>query len=133
VQQLEEENRVLRESREELKSQLARVEGGPQSAVSQFWEAIIAGGSKVTEDSGNLRRDVATLKEDMIVASRMRRREPFAPSMKKGKLRMSRGTATDEMYDIPREIISPLTKTCQGNAHDSNSQLVRYCLASAVD
>jgi hypothetical protein len=44
--------------------------------------------------------------------------QQFRPSGKKGKLRMSSGKETDEMYDIPDGIIAHLTRECGGNAHD---------------
>jgi septal ring factor EnvC (AmiA/AmiB activator) len=46
LQQLEEKNRLLRESRDGRKGQLARVEAGQQSEVARLQEAI-TGGSKV--------------------------------------------------------------------------------------
>jgi hypothetical protein len=46
LQQLEDENRLHRESSEGLKGQLAPVEAGQQSEVARLQEAI-TGGSKV--------------------------------------------------------------------------------------
>jgi hypothetical protein len=107
VKQLEEENRLLRESREGLKGQLARVEAGQQSAVARLQNAIAARGSKVNEDLGNLQREVAKLKEDMIVTRKMTGNKLFAPSMKKGKY-----------FNVPDGIIANLTKACKGNVPD---------------
>jgi hypothetical protein len=72
----------------------------------------------VNEDLGNVQREVAKLKEDMIVTRWMTGKKLFAPSMKKGKLRISDGGETDKMYDIPDGIIAHLTRECGGNVHD---------------
>jgi chromosome segregation ATPase len=71
VQQLEEKNWRLRESSEGLKGQLVRVEAGHQSKVAHLEAAIAAGGSKMKEDLGNVERDVAKLKVDMMVMMKM--------------------------------------------------------------
>jgi hypothetical protein len=42
----------------------------------------------------------------------------FPPSMKKGKLRISDGSQTDEMCGIPDGVIAHLTRECGGNVHD---------------
>jgi hypothetical protein len=107
VQQLEEENRRLHDSSEGLKDQLGRVEAGQQSDIARLQEEIAAGGSKVKEDLENVQRDVAKLKEDMIVTRRMTGKELFAPSMKKG-----------EYFDAPDGIIAHLTRECGGNVRD---------------
>jgi hypothetical protein len=52
LQQLEEETRLLRESSDGLKGQLARTEARQQSAVARVQDAIAAAGSKVNEDLG---------------------------------------------------------------------------------
>jgi chromosome segregation ATPase len=54
VDQLEGENRLLRDSNEGLKGQLARVEAGQQSEVAHLQEAIEGGGSKAKKDLGNV-------------------------------------------------------------------------------
>jgi hypothetical protein len=118
VQQLEEENRRLHDSSERLKGKLARVEAGQQSDVARLQEEIAAGGSNVKEDLGTIQRDVAKLKEDMIVTRRMTGKDFFAPLVKKGKLRMRSGNRTDEIRDIPDGIIAHLTRECGGNVHD---------------
>jgi regulator of replication initiation timing len=107
VQQLEEENRLLRESNEGLKGQLARTEAAEQSAVALLQDAIAAGGSKVKEDLGNVRREVTKLKEDMLLTRRMIGNKLFTPSVKKGK-----------DIDVPDGIIAHLAKNCKGNVHD---------------
>jgi chromosome segregation ATPase len=53
VQRLKEESRVLRESSEGLKGELARAEAGRQSEVACLQGAITSGGSKVKEDLSN--------------------------------------------------------------------------------
>jgi hypothetical protein len=112
VQQLEEENRRLGESSEGLKSQLAQVESGQQCAVARLEEAIAAGGPKVKDDLGNVQRDVARLKEEMIVTRRMTEKE-FPLSTKKGKAKEKRVE-----IDVPDGIIAGLTRTYRGNVQD---------------
>jgi septal ring factor EnvC (AmiA/AmiB activator) len=107
VQHLEEENQLLRESSDGLKGQLARTEAVQQSAVARLQDAIAAGGSKVNEDLGNVRRDLAKLKEDMMTTRKMITGKNFAPSMKKGT-----------QFDVPDGIIAHLTRDCGGNVHD---------------
>jgi hypothetical protein len=107
VQQLEEANRLLRESSEGLKRELARTEAVQQSAFARLQDAIAAGGSKVNEDLGNVQREFAKLKEDMIMTRRMTGKKLFTPLVKKGK-----------DFDVPDGIIAHLTKTCKGNVHD---------------
>jgi hypothetical protein len=104
VQQLEEENRLLRESSEKLKGQLAQVVARQRSA--RLPEEIAVGGSKVNEDLGNVQRDVAKLKEEISLMMRMTRKD-FAPSMKKRK-----------KFSVPDGIIAHLTRQCSGNVHD---------------
>jgi hypothetical protein len=71
------------------KGQLARVDAGRQSAVARPQEAIAAGGSKVKDDLGNVQRDIAKWKEDMIATKKKIRKKLFAPSVREGKLRRS--------------------------------------------
>jgi hypothetical protein len=85
----------------------------------------------VREDLGNIQRDAAKLKQDIIVTRRMMRKKFIAPSMKKGKLRDGDGDGdggneTDEMYDIPDGIIAPLTRACGGKVHDHDVIDVMY-------
>jgi chromosome segregation ATPase len=68
AQQLDEENRRLRNSSEGLKGKLARVEAGQQNEVARLQEAIATYGSKVKEDLANIQRNVAKLNEDMMLA-----------------------------------------------------------------
>jgi hypothetical protein len=62
VQQLEEVNRRLGESSEELNGQLAQGEAGRQNARVCLQEAIAAG--KAKEDLEKIEQDAAKLKED---------------------------------------------------------------------
>jgi hypothetical protein len=107
VQQLEGDSQLLRGSSAGLKAHLARVEAGQQSAVARLQDAIAAGGSKVNEDLGNVQREVAKLKGDMIVTRRMAGKRYFTPFVKKGK-----------RIDVPDGIIAHLTRECGGNVHD---------------
>jgi chromosome segregation ATPase len=77
------------------KWQLARVDAGRQSAVARLQEAIAAGGPKVKDDLGNVQRDIAKWKEDMMATKKKIRKKPFAPSVKEGKLRKSDGEEAD--------------------------------------
>jgi hypothetical protein len=98
VQQLEEENRLHRESSAGLKGQLARVEAGRQSEVARLQETITAGGSKVKEGLLNVQGELAKMKEE-IRRLEMTTGKPFPPSVKKGKCR----------FDVPDGIIAHLT------------------------
>jgi uncharacterized protein YoxC len=115
MQQLEEETRLLRESSEGLKGQLARTEASQQSAVVRLHDAIAAGGSKVNEDLGNVQQEVAKLKEDMIATRWMTGKKLFTPSVKKRKIRVGR---REVEIDVPDGIIAHLTTECGGNVHD---------------
>jgi hypothetical protein len=107
VQQLEKENCRLRETSEELKSQMARAEAGQQSAVTGLHEAIAAGESKVTENVTNLEQKLVKLKQEI---TRMKMTEKqFPPSVKKGG-----------KFDVPDGIIAHLTRECGGNVHGSH-------------
>jgi hypothetical protein len=116
MQQLEEENRRIRETSEGLKSQLARAEARQQSLVAGLQEAIAAGGSKVTEEVVNLEQELARLKREI---KRMKMTEKqFPRSMKKWKSKDWKG---DEMkIDVPDGIIAHLTRECGGNVHNRN-------------
>jgi hypothetical protein len=116
VQQLEEENRLHRESSAGLKDHLARVEAGQQSEVARLQETITAGGSKVKEDLSNVQGELTKMKEEI----RQLEMKQFPPSVKKRKLRLGGGKETDEMYDIPDGIIAHLTRECRGHVHDRN-------------
>jgi hypothetical protein len=118
VQLLEDENQLLRESSEGLKVQLARGGAGQQSEAACLQETITAGGSKVKEDLRNVQRDVAKLKEDMIVTRWMTGKVLFEPSIRTGKLRLSDRGETREICDIPDGIIPHVAKACRGNVHD---------------
>jgi chromosome segregation ATPase len=63
VQQLEEENRLVRKSSAGLKDHASRVEAGQQSAVARLQETITAGGSKVKEDLSNVQGELAKIKK----------------------------------------------------------------------
>jgi hypothetical protein len=110
VQQLEEDNRLLRDLSEGLKGELARFEAGQQSAVVRLQEEIAAGGLKVKDDLLNVQGEPAKLKEE-IKRMNMTRKQ-FPPSMKIGKERYNRE------YDVPDGIIAHRTRECGGNVHD---------------
>jgi hypothetical protein len=98
VQQLEEENRLLRESSEGLKGQLVRVEARQQSEVAPLQEAVTTVGSKVKEDLSNIQRELAKTKEEI---RRLKMTERlFPPSVKKGKLRDDKGNQTKKTSDF---------------------------------
>jgi hypothetical protein len=114
---LEENNRLLRESSEGLKGQLARFEAGQQSAVARLQETITAGGSEVKGVLSNVQGELTKMKEE-IWRLRMITGKQFPPSVKKGKLRDGRGKETKITSDIPDGIIAHLTKECGRNVHD---------------
>jgi hypothetical protein len=64
---------------------------------------------------GNIRRDVAKLKEDMIVTRRKTGRQLFAPSAKNVKIPLD---LQEVEIGVPDGIIAHLTKECGGNRHD---------------
>jgi hypothetical protein len=65
VQQLEEEDRRLRESTEGLKGQMTQAGAGQQNAVPRLQEAIAAGDSKANQNITNLERELAKRRGEM--------------------------------------------------------------------
>jgi chromosome segregation ATPase len=70
VQQMEEENRLVRKSSAGLKDHVAWVEAGQQSEVARLQETITAGGSKVKEDLSNVQGELAKMKEEIKAMKR---------------------------------------------------------------
>jgi hypothetical protein len=65
VQQLEEENGGLRESRKRPKDELPRIEVGRQSEFIFPQKAVTVGRSKVQEDLSNVQAERANMKEEI--------------------------------------------------------------------
>jgi hypothetical protein len=61
----------------------------------------------------------ASLRARLVLPNRNKETgKQFPPSVKKAKLRLSDGTQSQDMYDIPDGIIAHLTRECGGNVHD---------------
>jgi hypothetical protein len=123
VQQLEGENRLLRESSEGLKGEPARVEAGQQSAAAHLQEAITAVGSKVKEDLSTVRGHLEKMKEEIEL--KMITAKQFPRSMKNGKIRVgelyereNRPLEGEVVVDVPDGISAHLMRKCRGNVHD---------------
>jgi chromosome segregation ATPase len=85
LQQLEEENRLVRKLSAGLKDHLARVEAGQQIEVARLQETMAASGSKVKEDLSNVQGELGRMKEE-IRGLKMTEKQ-FPPSVKKKRFK----------------------------------------------